>query len=207
VFALRRWRSGQNRIVTLRRIANLLASRSCTIIPLYLPGRQNDTADELSRMGSAGEYMLTTESWQTVKDMVAPELTLDVFASRATPLLPRYCTLNRGDPEATAVDGLSVTWSNDIVLLHPPPTLILPTIQKALEERPTGVLVLPDWRGQPWFPLLQALSEGETNLGPYQTATTRTAEMTRRGWLLPPGCLHAHILGRRMTTVKRYSTA
>jgi ribonuclease HI len=206
VFTLQRWRGGQNRIATLRRIANLLSSRGISIRPVYLPGKQNETADELSRMGSAGEYSLTMASLRAVKDMVSSELTLDVFASAQTRQLPRYCSLKRDDPNTVAVDGFRADWRNEVVLLHPPPNLILPTIRKAMEEQARGVLVVPEWKGQPWFPLLETLSTRRLVLGPYQTAVTRTPLMTSRGWLLPPGNVVACTMDGRTTTERCSST-
>jgi hypothetical protein len=52
---------------------------------------------------------------------------------------------------------------------------------------------------------LQSLDTQMMDLGPYQTAVQRTVEMTSRGWLLPPGDVHAHILGMKMTVGKIYS--
>jgi ribonuclease HI len=197
VFSVRKWRGCRTRIPTLRKMARLAVRRSWQLTTQYLPGAQNGAADSLSRMGASCEFALTTESLATVETMMGQPFTLDVFATRDTTRLDRYCTLDRTDEEATAIDGLSISWEGEVVLLHPPPALILRTIRKASEERTSGVLIVPSWRGQIWFPALQAMSEARVDLGTYEAAVNKSDMMTRQGWLLPPGNVHAHRLGTR----------
>jgi ribonuclease HI len=185
--ALRRWRGQRARTQVLRQLANLLHRTRCTIEAQYLPGVENETADKLSRMGSSGDYELTEESFSKVKTAIQQELTLDAFANRQTKKLSRYYTIDRHDPEALGVDGLRMPWDHEVLLLHPPPALILPTIKRMIAERPTAVLIIPDWRGQSWFPLLETLQATKTDLGPFQTAMRRSPTMQAHGWLLPPG--------------------
>jgi ribonuclease HI len=204
VFAIRGWKSTTNRIPALRRLWNLLQSRGWSLTAQYLPGALNDAADKLSRMSDSGEYRLSMTTVRTLQAKWNIPLTLDVFASKETALLTRYCTKDASDAEAVATDGLSYDWRGEVVLLHPPPVLILKTVQKAMREAALGILIVPSWKGQNWYPLLQGLDTQMMDLGPYQTAVQRTAEMTSRGWLLPPGEVHAYILGMRMTAGKSY---
>jgi ribonuclease HI len=206
VFGLRRWRGNLKRAPVLREIYNMTKRIDCTIQATYLPGAQNGAADSLSRMGSAGEYYMTTATMQKILTHWNVHLTVDIFASEQTARLDRYCTRDPKDANAMAIDGLDIEWTNEVVLLHPPLTLILKTIRKAIQEAATGILIVPDWTGQTWYPLLQTISEGVMDLGPYPTAVQKTAEMISRGWRLPPGNAHAHILGTKTTAVKTYST-
>jgi ribonuclease HI len=206
VFAVQKWRAKQRRLETLRKMAKLMSNAKIRVTATYIPGVQNGAADRLSRMGESFDFKMTPATWSKVKTLTR-QLTLDVFASRASACLPRYCSMDRSDEGAVAVDGLSVNWRDEVVLLHPPPTLIMQTIQKAIAEQATGVLIVPDWRGQTWSPLLAQLSETQTTLGPYLTTMIRTEAMERKGWLLPPGNVIAHTMGTRMTSVRSFSTS
>jgi hypothetical protein len=156
-------------------------------------------------MGNSAEYYVTTVSLMAATaGLDRPQLTLDVFASQETKRLPRYCTLDKHDVNAWAVDGLSVDWSGETMLLHPPPGLILQTLRKIKRERPSGILLLPSWGGQNWSPILKDLHLTSIDLGSYQTATRRTRKMMDRGWLLPPGNLLA--FGMAMRTIKGKSS-
>jgi hypothetical protein len=160
-------------------------------------------------MGGCGEYFVTTMTLKSaMAELGQQALTLDAFASKETKRLRRYCTLDKNDEEAYAVDGLTVDWREEAVLLHPPPTLILRTLRKLMRERPIGLLLLlPSWRGQSWTPLLKELKLKSLDLGSYQTAVRRTRMMTERGWLLPPGNLIAFTMDTRTTEGRSSSTS
>jgi hypothetical protein len=132
--------------------------------------------------------------------------TLDVFASREAHVLPRYTTLDQFDGGAVAINGLSASWQDEIVWLHPPLNLILKALTKTAEVGARGVIIVPSWKGQQWSSLLTRLSCGQLNLGPYATTTIRTRSMIARGWRLPPGNLEVHFLAMRMMTVNCSST-
>jgi ribonuclease HI len=206
VFAIKGWKANVNRIPILRRLWNLTQQRRLHLTAQYLPGVLNSTADKLSRMGESGDYYMTMTTLRKLRAQWNIPLTLDVFANKETARLSRYCTKDASDIGAVAINGLDTDWRHEVVLLHPPPALILKTIQKAIREKAKGILIIPDWRGQTWFPLLQNLTTQTMDLGPYATAVRRTAEMESRGWLLPPGNVHAHILGMRTTRGKNYLT-
>jgi hypothetical protein len=208
VFSLRRWRGTQTRVPVLREIANLLRRHHCSMRASYIPGAGNGTADTLSRMGDSAEYYVTTASlMRACTGLGQLELTLDAFASQETRHLQRYCTLDRHDKSAWAVDGLTVDWSAEAMLLHPPPTLIPQTLTKIESENPQGILLVPSWKGQSWSPKLKEMSMTSIDLGSYQTAAQRTKEMMDRGWLLPPGNLIAYGLATRMTKVRSSLTS
>jgi ribonuclease HI len=202
VYNILRWRGVRQRIPALRELWNLCRRNNWTLTPEHLPGVDNSEADALSRMGPSSEFHLNWATWRAIQERMTEQATLDVFASRMTHMLPRYMTLSIYDARACAVDGLSASWEGEVVLLHPPLNLICSTLRKAELTRAKGVIVLPDWRGQPWFSLLQRLSQGEYQLGPYTETMTRSATMIAKGLLLPPGIATTHFLGMKMTEAK-----
>jgi ribonuclease HI len=208
VHSIRRWRGSRSRIPILRRMVNMIHRHRCSVTASYIPGATNETADTLSRMGGSAEYFVTTTTLMTaIAGLGQLRLTLDAFASKETKRLPRYCTRDRYDADAMAVDGLTVDWSNEVVLLHPPPAYILRTLEKVARERPTGILLLPSWKGQSWSPILKSMQMKSVDLGSYQTTTRRTKQMRDKGWLLPPGNLVAYGLGTKTTKGRSSSTS
>jgi ribonuclease HI len=198
-YNIQRWRGVRRRIPALRQLWNLCQRNQWSLTAQHLPGTANDEADALSRMGAAGEYFLNSATTATVMREMEQPPTIDVFASRDTRVLPRYMTRDQFDGGAVAIDGLSASWRGEIVWLHPPLNLILAALTKAIEEGATGVLITPNWRGQPWTPLLDRVSSRNIDLGPFATTTIRSPRMTARGWRLPPGNVTAHFLGRKTT--------
>jgi ribonuclease HI len=206
VFNIRKWKGVRLRVPALRKLATLCQTMHWTLAPQYLPGVQNSEADALSRMGPSGEYRLNSNTCRTIWEAAPIRPTLDVFAHRETHVLPRYMTQDRSDPEACAIDGLTADWRGEIVHLHPPLSLIGTVLRKVEQTQASGTIVVPNWKGQPWAPLLNTLSRGCLQLGPYRETMIRTRAMEEKGLLLPPGDAIVHFLGTRMTTANSSST-
>jgi ribonuclease HI len=206
-FNIRRWRGVQTRIPALRQLWNLCVGMEWTLIPQHLPGSANGEADALSRMGGSSEFYLTMQARDRVFRMMSPRPTLDVFASRATHVLRRYSTLDRSDGEALAIDGLQVDWRDEVLWLHPPLNLILTTLTRVQQTGAKGAILVPDWKGQPWYPLLRQLSKESVTLGPYCETMILTPEMQQRDWRLPPGNAQVHFLGTRTMEGRTCSTS
>jgi hypothetical protein len=53
-------------------------------------------------------------------------------------------------------NAMHLIWPNDrVLLIHPPIPLILRALRKFEKEGCTAVVVVPDWKGQIWTPLLK----------------------------------------------------
>lgn len=66
---------------------------------------------------------------------------LDLFASRLNP-----------DPGAESVDAFSLNWGGMYIYAFPPFCLINRCLTKIKQDKATGILVVPDWPTQAWFP-------------------------------------------------------
>jgi ribonuclease HI len=205
VYNIQKWKGVRLRVPALRKLSILCQTMHWTLITQYLPGAQNSEADALSRMGSSGEYRLNSDTCRRIWEAAPTQPTLDVFAHRETHVLPRYMTQDRSDPEACAIDGLAADWRGERVHLHPPLNLIGLVLRKVEQTQASGTIVVPNWKGQPWTPLLNALSRGHLVLGPYRETMTRTKAMEEKGFLLPPGEAVVHFLDTRMTTANSSS--
>jgi hypothetical protein len=124
------------------------------ITAAHLPGSTNIIADKESRhLYREGEWMLNPNLVSTAIKEFNFQPEIDLFASRLNKQLPKYCSF-RPDPEATYIDAFSIPWSNLKFYRFPPFSCILQTIRKIQQEKATGILVVPHWPTQPWFPLL-----------------------------------------------------
>ena len=82
---------------------------------------------------------------------VKPEI--DLFASRLNHQFPR-CISYKPDLDAEAVNAFTMSWS-DVTFCAFPPFCIIPSVlQKIIKDRARGILVVPDWPSQLWYPIL-----------------------------------------------------
>ena len=77
---------------------------------------------------------------------------IDLFASnintKCSPFILWFL-----DPEAESVDAFTRSSENDYFYAFPPFALALRTLKKIKTDKAEGVVVLPLWPSQPWFPL------------------------------------------------------
>ena len=123
----------------------------------HLPGSSNVVADKESRkIYREGEWMLNPSLVQFALKRFRFTPEIDLFASRLNRQFTKYCSY-RPDPEATYIDAFSFSSENLNIYCFPPFSCILLTIQKIQQEKATGILVIPNWPTQPWYPLVKPL--------------------------------------------------
>ena len=126
----------------------------------YLPGKLNVEADRMSRtFNDRLEWRLSRESFQKiVLQFGTPEI--DLFASRLNAQLPRYISW-LPDPKAESIDAFSVDWKQYYFYAFPPFCLVARCLQKILNDNACGIVIVPNWPTQAWFPLLRKMMIGE----------------------------------------------
>ena len=100
-----------------------------------------------------------------VASLVGALVTLDSFACHQSRVCQRYA-LRLSEPAALASDGLALDWWQEVVWLNPPWALLPDIIGKLAAERPAGVLIVPCWTTQVWWPSLLALGGCALDLPP-----------------------------------------
>ena len=79
---------------------------------------------------------------------------IDLFASRLNKQFANYCSY-KPDPGAFHIDTFSISWSSENFYCFPPFSCILQVLQKIIQEKAKGILIVSNWATQPWFPLLE----------------------------------------------------
>jgi len=127
-----------------------------TTLLTYIPSKENVEADRASRaFSTSAEWSLSDNAQNLIfREKCRP--TTDLFASPANSLCDQFVSLHYY-PEALATNAFSMKWSNMSVLIFPPFALIGRVLRKLTEDRPTGLLVVPEWKTQPWYPALTRL--------------------------------------------------
>lgn len=82
---------------------------------------------------------------------------IDLFASRVNAKCDKYISWKK-DPGSIAVDAFTVKWT-EFFYAFPPFSLILKVLRKVEMEGCRGILVVPDWPSQPWYPLCMEMFE------------------------------------------------
>ena len=123
----------------------------------HLPGSLNTIADKESRRSYRdAEWMLAPCILQEALVALNFKPEIDLFASRLNKQFSEYCSF-RPDPDALYIDAFSISWSNRNIYCFPPFSCILQVLQKIVQDTAEGIVVVPNWPTQPWFPLLKEL--------------------------------------------------
>ena len=143
----------------LWRILSWCTRQQVTLRARHIPGRLNVIADKLSRLGQTiqTEWSLHPEVFQAVcSRWHQPQV--DLFATRFNNKLPQFVS-PVPDPQAWAVDALSLSWE-DLDPYAFPPAAILGKVVEKLQDYPCNriILIAPGWPNMPWFWDMVAMS-------------------------------------------------
>ncbi|KAL5004784.1 hypothetical protein ScPMuIL_018240 [Solemya velum] len=126
-----------------------------TLKAAHIIGRENILADCLSRT------LVKNTEWSLSKTVVRK---LPVFAVWGTPMMDLFATLENKQthlfcswtpqPQAYALDALSIAWQNMYAYAFPPIQLVPRVLSHMKQFHCTLILIAPNWPRQHWFPLL-----------------------------------------------------
>lgn len=139
-----------------REIWNWCEKRNIYVFASYIQSSENITADFESR-----QLNIDTE-WE-LADYAFKEITLsfgipefDLFASVQNHKCCRYASW-RLDPNSEIVDAFTFNWKNLNFYAFPPFSVIPKVLHKIKNDKAEGIVVVPYWPTQPWFPLWSSL--------------------------------------------------
>ena len=120
----------------------------------HIAGVENIEADKESRLfNDRTEWTLKREIFaQIITHWGTPEI--DLFATRINTQLPKFVSW-KPDPASCFVDAFTISWNSLYFYAFPPFCQIHRCLQKILEEQvPQGIVILPLWPTQVWWPQL-----------------------------------------------------
>lgn len=153
-------RMGSVQFVELSKVAREIwrwcEQRNIWIVASYIPSKENVEADfESRRLKTETEYELSSAGFnKIVNTLGCPDI--DLFASRANNKCRRYVSW-LPDPDAFTIDAFTVSWKPFFFYAFPPFAILLKVLQKIRSEKARGIVVVPLWPAQPWYPEFIAL--------------------------------------------------
>ncbi|XP_011858159.1 PREDICTED: uncharacterized protein LOC105555726 [Vollenhovia emeryi] len=131
-------------------------ARNLFLFASYIASGDNVIADEESRQQVPDtEWSLSSRAFNSILREYGP-FDIDLFAS----VLNAKCSIYVSwfpDPGAWTIDAFTLSWRNFFFYAFPPFILIPRVLRKIVDDRAEGILVVPWWPSQPWFPLFNRL--------------------------------------------------
>lgn len=124
-------------------------ARNIWVVASYINSRDNWEADRKSRrLPDDTEWALKlTDFNKIVFNFGLPDI--DLFATSLNTKCRRFVSWFP-DHNAYAVDAFTICWNE----------LILRVLNKVILDKAEGILVIPYWNTQPWFPIFKKLVIG-----------------------------------------------
>ena len=153
--------------------------RNIWVTSEHIPGVLNFVADFESRHpNDRTEWALNSNVFQRICNKFGTP-SIDLFASHDNHKLPIYCSWRR-QPGAAHINAFSISWTNEFVYCFPPFSLIAPCLNKMHREKATGIMIVPNWTTQIWFPLLSRMLVATPLLLPRHASTLQLpSDMSR----------------------------
>lgn len=131
-------------------------ARNIMLNATYINTKENIVADRLSREKmDYSDFMLTRSYFEVIcQKLGSPDI--DLFATCHTKQCNNYFSW-KPDPFCAGVDAFTFPWGTRFYAF-PPFNLITRTLNKIMQDKAVGIVVVPHWSTQPWFPLFQKLA-------------------------------------------------
>lgn len=138
-----------------RKIWDWCESRRIYIFASYIPTKENIHADKESRCRSIEtEYELKERRFlQICRHFGTPKI--DLFATALNKKCPIFASWGP-DPDSSFIDAFTFKWTK-YFYAFPPFPLIARCLNKIIHDNATGVVIVPNWPSQNWFPLFNKL--------------------------------------------------
>ena len=128
--------------------------RNIWISAAHIPGKANTVADRMSRQFNDNtEWKLCPSVYREICKSLSFTPVIDLFASCINKQTHKYISW-KPDPDSIGIDAFTLSWSNIDFYAFPPFSIIGSVIRKIISDQATGIIVIPLWRTQYWFPLL-----------------------------------------------------
>lgn len=134
--------------------------RRLHVFASYIRSSDNTVADAESRKVHPDiEWELADFAYQKIIHTFGHPV-IDLFASRLNKKCSTYVSWHK-DPDAIAINAFTISWSQTYFYAFPPFTMILKALRKVITDNAKGIMVVPYWPTQPWYPLFKSLLVSE----------------------------------------------
>ena len=141
---------------TARNLWQWCEERDIYIQASHISSLANFQADQASRaLPHDTEWELCPKAYQKIIDQLGKP-GIDLFATYQNTKCSKFISWTF-DPESIVIDAFTVSWTDKQFYAFPAFALIHRTINKIVQDQAEGILVVPYWRSQPWFPLFVKL--------------------------------------------------
>lgn len=124
----------------------------------YINTKSNIVADSESRtVAIETEYELSDTLFETITAKFG-DPDIDLFATYLNKKCKVYISW-KPDPSSLQVDAFTVSWSPYFFYAFPPFCLITNVLRKIIKDKARGIVIVPRWTSQPWYPLYKQLLE------------------------------------------------
>lgn len=138
----------------VKRIWEWAIERNNFLSAVHLPGSENLLADKASRIFDENtEWEIDDNIFDYVCETYG-KFDVDLFASRINNKLEPYVAW-KPDPRAIFIDAFSEPWHKFTnFYAFPPFSVVMKCLKKIAMEKAKGILIVPLWPTQSWFPKL-----------------------------------------------------
>lgn len=128
-------------------------SNSFIISAEHLPGVNNEIADKESRIfHDDTEWAIELNIFRKICSKLG-EVEIDLFASRLNKKCDNYVSW-KPDPGACSIDAFCQKWNSQRFYAFPPFCVIMKCLSKIFDDKAEGIIIVPLWFTQAWFPKL-----------------------------------------------------
>ncbi|XP_057338489.1 uncharacterized protein LOC130676352 [Microplitis mediator] len=139
-----------------REIWDWCETRKIWIFATYISSKDDFYTDAASRLTNIDtEWELSQNAFNLITQKFDP-FSIDLFATYENRKVEKFCS-RFPSPESFRIDAFTISWKNEKIYAFPPFALITPTLEKFITDKAEGVIVVPNWPTQPWYPLLHSL--------------------------------------------------
>ena len=129
--------------------------RNIWVFAEYIASKEN-VADFDSRISNIDtKWELSHQAFSKILEVFGIP-NIDLFVTRSNCKCSKFCSWQK-DPECFAVNAFTISWKNFYWYAFPPFSLIPRVLKKVREEKSRGIIVVPFWDTQPWYPLFLEL--------------------------------------------------
>ena len=136
-------------------IVDKCEQRAINLSAVWIPRRENERADMLSRCNDSDDWKVTPLCFAMLDKKWGPH-TVDRFATDYNTHCARFNS-RWWCQNTEQIDAFKCHWAGENNWLVPPPRLVCETIAKLKLDRAAGTLVVPKWQSAAYWPMIYKL--------------------------------------------------